>query len=472
MVSAPVCGVRSADAPAPVVRGRPRARRRDSLHRGRSIYYGWVVVGVATFAMFAATLTGGAGFSVFIPAMAQDLGWSRSVLAGALSIGTLVGALAAPFAGRLIDRYGSRAALAASGLGIAVTLAIVSGVRTELVFILAYGIARAIDMGALNLAVTTAVANWFARRRGRALGIAMTGNAIGVMLLVPLCQWLIDGPGWRVAWLVVGSGSGLVLAVAAAVLLRRRPEDIGLRPDGDPWPTKTETQPETPRAASATGSPGPRASTEQVSHERDNVDEGWTARRAARSSAFWLLVLASAGSQLAVAGVTTHQASILAENGLSTGAVAAGIGAFGLAWTLGSLVWGLIIERLAARRALALASLLVAACATAVLFVRDPALLVPYALVYGLANGGKEALDAVVWADYFGRRSVGAIRGLSRPVVVGAGALGSFVGGVGYDLTGSYQAVVLGFVACALLSAAASLAAVPPRRLSVPERAA
>src|SRR5205807_8602982 len=119
-------------------------------------------------------------------------------------------------------------------------LTVVSGVTSELTFVIAYGAARAIDMGALNLSVSTAVANWFVRMRGRALGIAMTGNAIGVMLLVPAIQWMIDGPGWRPAWLIVGGGSGLILAVGSAVLLRRRPEDIGLRPDGDAEPVLAE----------------------------------------------------------------------------------------------------------------------------------------------------------------------------------------------------------------------------------------
>jgi predicted MFS family arabinose efflux permease len=406
-------------------------------------YYGWVVVAVATFAMFAATLTGGAGFSVFIAPMSRDLGWSRSVLAGALSAGTIVGALVAPVLGRLIDAYGARAVLTLCGAGIALTLTVVSGVTSELAFVIAYGAARAIDMGALNLAVSTAVANWFVRMRGRALGIAMTGNAIGVMLLVPAIQWMIDGPGWRPAWLIVGGGSGLILCVGSALLVRRRPEDIGLRPDGDAEP---------PGPTDATGA-GPMA----------RAEADWTARRAASSSAFWLLVLASCGSQMAVSGLTTHQAAILAENGLSAMAVAGAIGLYGLAWTVSALVWGVLIERLSARVVLAILSLLVAGCCLGALATRDPLMLVAYVLVYGTANGAKEALDSVVWSDYFGRRAAGAIRGLSRPFVIGSGALGSFAGGVGYDLTGSYTVVVVALAAISLLGVAASVLATPPR---------
>ena len=413
-------------------------------------YYGWVVVAVATFAMFAATLTGGAGFSVFIAPMSKDLGWSRSVLAGALSAGTIVGALVAPFMGRLIDAYGARVVLTLCGAGVALTLTVVSGVTSELTFVIAYGAARAIDMGALNLSVSTVVANWFVRMRGRALGIAMTGNAVGVMLLVPAIQWMIDGPGWRPAWLIVGGGSGLVLMIGSAVLLRRRPEDIGLRPDGDAEPTALGGSVPDGTGASGTGLP-------------TRVEADWTARQAVRSSSFWLLVLASCGSQMAVSGLTTHQAAILAENGLSPMAVAGAIGLYGLAWTVSALVWGVLIERLSARVVLGILSLLVAACCLGALATRDPLMLLVYVLAYGTSNGAKEALDSVVWSDYFGRRAAGAIRGLSRPFVVGSGAVGSFAGGVGYDLTGSYTVVVLVLAVMSLLGVVASLAAVPPR---------
>lgn len=408
-------------------------------------FYGWVVVGVATFAMFTATLTGGAGFSVFIAPMSADLGWSRSVLVGALSAGTVVGAVLAPFVGRLVDAYGARLALALCGVGVAVTLSVVAGVTSELTFLVAYGAARAIDMGALNLAVTTAVANWFVRMRGRALGIATAGNAIGVMLLVPLIQWIIDGPGWRLAWLVVGAGSGLALTVLSVALVRRRPEDLGLRPDGDR---------ERPSTAGLT-----RA-------ERVEID--WTARRAVRSSAFWLLSLATCASQFAGTGLTTHQTALLAENGLDPMTVAGAIGLYGFIWTASTMTWGFLVERVPARLVLGLVSTCVAGCCVLALYARDSWTLLAYVAAYGIIGGARDALDATVWADYFGRRAVGAIRGLSRPFVVGSGALGGFVGAVGYDLAGDYTTVVLVFAAVSLAGAIAATTAAPPRELSAP----
>ncbi|MGE3272536.1 MAG: MFS transporter [Chloroflexota bacterium] len=403
-------------------------------------FYGWLVVAVATFAMFTATLTGPAGFSVFIAPMSHDLGWSRSLLVSALSAGTVVGAVLAPFAGRLIDLTGARVALAVSGLGIAVTLSIVAGATNEWVYLFAYGLARTIDMGALNLAVTTAVANWFVRMRGRALGIATAGNAFGVMLLVPLIQWMIDGPGWRMAWLTVGAGSGLVLAVLSITLLRRRPEDLNLLPDG-----------ETLRDGVTAAGVVPAATFD------------WTARAAMRSPIFWLLALTSCASQFAGTGLTTHQTALLVENGLSPMTVAGAIGLYGFIWTASTMTWGFLVEKVPARIVFGIVSLGVAACCAGSLLVVEPWMLLVYVAAYGIIGGARDALDATVWADYFGRQAVGAIRGLSRPLVIGSGALGGLVGGLGYDLSGNYAVTMLVLAAVSVCGTVVSLAALPSR---------
>jgi sugar phosphate permease len=312
-----------------------------------------------------------------------------------------------------------------------------------LAFLFAYGAARAIDMGALNLAVTTAVANWFVRMRGRALGIATAGNAIGVMLLVPLIQWMIDGPGgWRMAWLVVGAGSGAVLAVASLVLVRRRPEDLGLRPDG------------VTARSTATGDGGVASA---------DVESGWTARLAARSPSFWLLVLATCASQFAGTGLTTHQTALLAGNGLEPMTVASAIGLYGFIWTASTMTWGVLVERVPARVVLGLVSVFVACCCAGSLFVREPWMLLVYVAAYGIIGGARDALDATVWADFFGREAVGAIRGLSRPFVIGSGALGALAGGVGFDLAGDYTTIMLALAAISLTGLVAAVVVVPPR---------
>ena len=232
------------------------------------LFYGWVVVSVGVTAMFAATFTGGAGFSNLIQPMARDLQWPRTLLAAGLSVGTLTGALVAPFFGSLADRFGARLVLTLCGVGIGISLSFVSTVTEPLPFLIAFGLARAIDMGALNVAVSTSVSNWFVRQRGRALGIAMAGNAIGVVCPFRRRSSALQPGGDCLAH--SGGGTGLPLAVSAAIFLRRKPEDMGLLPDGDSARQF--------RAAEVSAS----------------KDPGWTVNQAAHSRAFWLLVIANA----------------------------------------------------------------------------------------------------------------------------------------------------------------------------------
>jgi MFS family permease len=402
--------------------------------------------------MFAATLTGGSGFSVFVLPMSADLGWDRKTLAGALGLGTVLGAVTAPFFGRLVDRYGARVMLTATGLGLAVTLLPIAWVRLPLFFYLCYSSARLIDMGVLNTAATTAVANWFVRLRGRALGLTMAGNAIGVALVTPLAQWMIGGWGWRVAWFVIALVAVLLLTPLAWWLVRRRPEDLGLYPDGDPGPAVVVRGAGT---GSATA-PIPQSPPETAFQ----VD--WPLGAALRTRAFWLLVLSGSLTMFAIAGMSFHQIPVLVANGLDASLAAWLVSLYGFGWTFGSVAWGLVAERVPARYALAGTYLLSGVCMLAVIRIHDLTPAILYAGLYGLVNGGKETVDAVVWADYYGRRSLGAIRGYSRPLMVGANAGGGFVAGWAYDSLGSYAVIITAFGLLAILGGLLVLLARPP----------
>jgi MFS family permease len=411
------------------------------------IFHGWWVVLVAVVAMFAATLTGGSGLSIFVLPISTDLGWDRKTIAGALGLGTILGALLAPFFGRLVDRYGARIMLTATGLGLAVTLLPLAWVQLPLFFYLCYSSARLIDMGVLNTAATTAVANWFVRLRGRALGLTVAGNAIGVALVTPLAQWIIAGWGWRTAWFVLSLIAVLTLTPLAWWLVRRRPEDLGLHPDGD--------------AAPPVLAPGVT-----VGSEAAPVQADWSLNAALRTWAFWLLVLSGSLTMFAIAGMSLHQVPTLVENGLDASTVAWLVSLYGFCWTFGSVAWGLVAERVPARYALAVAYLVAGVCMIAVVHIQDVGAAIVYATIYGLVNGGKETLDAVVWADYYGRREIGAIRGYSRPLMIGSNAAGPFVAGFAYDSLGSYGVILTLFGMLAIGGGFLVLLARPPVRVT------
>ena len=410
--------------------------------RPAPIFHGWWVVLVAFLAMFAATLTGGSGFSVFVRPMSVDLGWDRKTIVGALSVGTVLGAVTAPYFGRLVDRYGARVMLTASGIGLAVTLLPIAWVQTPFFFYLGYASARLIDMGVLNTAATAAVANWFIRLRGRALGLTVAGNAIGVAIVTPLAQWIIEGWGWRVAWFTMAFVAVAVLTPLAWLLVRRRPEDLGLRPDGDP-----ETIVAPGIALGSAAAP---------------IQVDWTPKEALRTVTYWILVVSSTLTMFAISGISVHQIPLLVENGIDPLAAAWVVSLYGLGWTTGSVGWGLVAERVPARFALGATYAIGGACMLWLVQIHDLTSALVYGILYGLVNGGKETLDSVVWADYYGRASIGAIRGSTRPLIVGAGAVGGFVGGWAYDSLGSYVLAVSAFGLLAIVGGLLALLARPP----------
>jgi MFS family permease len=405
------------------------------------VFHGWWVLLVAVFAMFTATLTGGAGLSVFVLPITTDLGWSRATIAWALGLGTLLGALSAPLFGWLIDRFGARVMLTATGVGLALTLLPLAWVQEPVFFYLGYSSARMIDMGMLNTAAMTAVANWFIRLRGRTLGLAVAGNAIGVAVITPLAQWIIEGWGWRVAWFSISLVMVALLTPLAWVLVRRRPEDLGLYPDGDPEPrrvTSTESWP----------------ALEPL---------GWSLRSALRTPTYWLLVVSTMLPSFAVTGLSIHQIPLLIGNGIAPLGAALVVSLFGLTWVAACIGWGLIAERVPPRFALAGNYLLTGTCMLSLVWIHDLRLALVYGALYGMCNGGMSTLDALVWANYYGRRAVGAIRGSSRPFIVGAGAFGGGTAGWFYDTTGSYVLIVSIFGLLSLTGGLLVLLARPPR---------
>ena len=409
------------------------------------VYYGWVIVGVGTVAMATGAFFATSPFGAFLTPMSRDLGWSMTTLNAAQGVGTVLAGLTAPLAGRLVDRHGARVVLTLAGLGLALSLFLCAGVQEPWQFCLGYGLGRVVFQGVIQIATPTAVAMWFVRRRGRATGLALMGNALGVALSVPLIQYLADAVSWRAAWAVLGMVALVTLPPLAALLVRRRPEDLGLQPDGAVDGGRGSRQP-----ARVGGSSG---ASEPV----------WRLHLAMRTRTFWLLLLAAALSAFTLAGITTHQIPVLLRNGVPPAATATMVSFYALCWSAGGVLWGYLGERVPVRFGLALVYLAGALGAVLLLLTTTAAGALVFAVLYGLIVAGGATLDALIWADYYGRASLGTIRGVGRPLLMALNALGPIAAAVVVDQTGSYAPAFLGFAAINLLSAALVLAARPPR---------
>lgn len=413
--------------------------------RGRSVFYGWAVVAAAFAADFLTYGISTVAFTLFFTPMSASLGWSRGLLSSAIVVSRAVDALTTPFLGPVVDRRGPRAVMAAGALALGGGTMALGLVEAPGHFYLVYGVVMALGLTGLGSTIShTVVSKWFVRHRGRALSAVTMGYSLaGILLPLPV-TFLIVSYGWRTAWMVLGVVT-LVLGLAAAWMMRRQPEDFGLLPDGAPH----------------TDWPGPDTFSSSMSPVAV-VERRITARQAVRTPSFWLLIAGSNLGVMALFGINIHLVPYLLDQGLEA-AVAAGVyTALYSMQFLAKPLWGFIAERLHVRFCAAicyfgggLGLALLLAWPTLVgigLFV----------VVYGLTRGAQSLVMSIAWADYFGRESLGAIRGISAPFGMVAGAAGPILGGWLFDVLGSYHLAFGIFVAGFWLGSALVLMAQPP----------
>lgn len=415
------------------------------VRRRTRFFYGWIIVAVAMAGMFAGSSAATSVFSVFIHPLSEEFGWSRTLISGALAVGTLGTAAVTLIAGRLVDKYGPRLLSVIAALSLGGGLIALSLTRTIPGFYLAFGLMRMVGFGIERIACPTVVANWFIKKRGRALAIISIGSAAGIGIMPPLAQAIMGVADWRTAALVLALIILVLLPIPAWLFMRRRPEDVGLTPDG-----------EAPAAAALS-----RSATAPA------LEDQWTLREAMRTRALWLLIVATFLANLGSAGVTTHLIPFLIDQGIPATKAASTVSIYAVFWAGTVLGWGMLAERIAPRRLLA-AVFFTAGIAIGILaLTRSLPMAYVYGALYGVTMGAMNTLESVMWANYYGRTSLGTIRGFAIPFQQVALSIGPLLTAVAYDVMGSYQvAFGLMALASALSSGIILLAKPPQKRLS------
>jgi sugar phosphate permease len=296
------------------------------------------------------------------------------------------------------------------------------------------------------------VVNWFVKRRAFATSIATLAQMTGLVLMPLLVHFVMQAADWRTAWVAVGTTVLLVGFLPTWVLHMRRPEDLGQRPDGDPAP-----QAATVAAGSKSGGGGAPAATHAP-------EPTYTRREALATPAFWLLSLFTLLVYPVQAGLSLHQAPLLIERGLDPTVAATAVSTFGLFSAITGFAYGFWPRRMPLRFALALIGATLAAASVLMGNVHSAPLAYAAAALFGAGIGGLLTMLPIAWAEYFGRRSYGAIRGVALSVQVVAQASGPVLSGVLRDVTGNYAASVATFAALAFAGSIAALLARPPAR--------
>ncbi|MCH8205748.1 MAG: MFS transporter, partial [Chloroflexi bacterium] len=303
----------------------------------------------------------------------------------------------------------------------------------------------------------TVAVNFFHRRRNLALGLQSMARPVAGAINIQVISLVAQGYSWRVAYRALGVFA-LALIVPMFLVMRRRPEDIGLRPDGDRLP---DPGPATPATAS-TSVPGPLPS-----GQRD-----WRAREATATPTFWLIVAAEALIILTSGAIGFQTVPYLKDSGLSQTYAAVALSLASLLGALGNPAWGYLADRLSPRRLALFITLATALVTSLFLTIDSGRTAFAVMVVWGIASGGLTILGSMMLADYFGRSSFGTISGLMGPIQLGFLGLGPTFGAVLFSLTGGYTALfvyaVFAYLAAMLLIY--SVRAPRPPRVAAIER--
>lgn len=437
----------------------PRLRRNDAARGGVSrdsagsrklprylsgrlpFFYGWVVLACLCCAGFSRQGGATATFSVFVEPLTREFGWSRTAVSGAASLGGLLAALLSPLIGPMLDRHGSRAALCLAILGTGAATLLLSLTPSLAVFYLLFCIARLNWASPFELGIYSTLNNWFVARRPLANSIAMVAQMAGLVAMPLVAQLAMRSHGWRAGWIAVGAAVLMVGFLPVWLFLVRRPEDLGLAPDGGAVPA----------AAMCRGPLVP------------HVETTFSRRQAVRTGAFWLLLGYTVLVYPVQAGVSLHQAANLIEHGVTPTVAASIVSLFSLASGIASALCGLMPRALPVRYPMALGGVFLTVGCAAMIDIASPLQGAVAAALFGLGIGVMLTLLPVAWADYFGRTNYAAIRGLALSAQVLAQAAGPLASGALHDWTGGYRLSLECFAVLSFLSILAALAARRPR---------
>ena len=428
------------------------------LQRVLPFYYGWVVAGASGTAVFARMAPAITTLTVFIYPMSQELGWSRTLIAGAVSAGALLSMALSPAIGWAIDRWGARPVLSGGVLVVGASMISLAWATIPGTFYIAYASARVVFHTAAPIGASTVTSRWFIRRRGRAIGAIFLCGAVGGVVFTMLAALMIDNYGVAAAWISLGIVTLAVSLLPNLLLVAERPEDLGLRPDGDGGALR-RSHPRSNPSSDGDGILAREAAPPPLPPSADA--DSWTLREAVGTLSFWILTVIGFGTFFVHAGVNVHIAAYLRDEGLSLTNAATVVTASWVVSAAGSVGWGWLTERTPARVMYSFMLLMLAGGVLLLLLAGGMAGAFGAAVLIGLVAAGGNIIPAVVYADYFGRASLGRIRGLGEIGVLVGQSTGPLLAGLVYDLQGSYTLI---FIAYAAIAAAASLLVLSARR--------
>lgn len=395
------------------------------------IFYGWKMVFAAGSLQFLQSMMLHQAFGAYLAVLIQEKGWSKTSVSAASAMMSVESAIIGPVLGWFLDRFGSRGVIRIGVIMFGIGFMLLSQIETLTQFYAAVIVIAIGSSMAGYFPLNVGIIQWFEKKRARALSSVGLGLALGGMF-VPFVALSIQSYGWRATAFVCGVAV-IVLGFPLASIFRRRPEDFGLTVDG---------------LGAARGAVDVSAPPEATNEPE------FTARQALRTKSFWLLSAGHGVALIAVTAVNTHAINHMRISlGYTISQAAVYITLMTAFQVVGVLIGGWLGDKLRKNRMSAVCMLMHMAGLLLLTYALGPVMLIGFAVLHGLAWGVRGPFMQAIRADYFGRKSIGMILGLSALLTAVGQVLGPLLAGIMGDATGNY---ILGFTVLALIAGAGS----------------
>lgn len=382
-------------------------------------YYGWVIVFIAALSHFFSGPGQTFSNAIFIDAYIEEFGWSRSTVSAIYSAATLLAGLLLFVVGRFVDRLGSRLMAVVVSLLLGMSAVYNGFVFNAWMLFFGFFLVRLFGQGSMTLIPNALVPQWFIERRGRALSIAAIGGMTGSALLPIINVWLLDAFGWRASWQILGMSVILLYTPVAWLLIRNRPEEMGLVPDG------------------VQKSPVPSGKMRASRPEED-----WTFQEAKATRSFWLLLFVVMIPALVNTGITFHMVSIFSMNGLGPTTAATVLSLMALVSFPVTFLAGYLVDRFPVQWMLMFAFFGQFLVICLLMWVDSVGVAIGFGVLWGTMSAFERISLNMVWPTYFGRLHLGRITGISMSAMVVGSALGPLPFGIFFDWFGGYQEIL------------------------------
>ena len=398
-------------------------------------YYGYWIVAAGFVTQFIAVGMANYVVGSFLIPMTEEFGWSRAEFTASRSIGQIIMATTGFLIGTYIDRFGGRPFIAIGAVVLSASMFSLGSISSLGQWWVINGLMLTMGSALIgNLVVNVTLGKWFVEKRGKAVALAGMGISLAGIVLPPLATLLVDNFGWRDSWRILGLAA-LLATLPAALIVRRRPEDFDLHPDGH----------SSDEVAAGKGAAA-----------RLDFDKSMTRAQAMRTSSFYFLVLAFGLFQISITVMLTQTIPLMTDAGYSRLVASYMISLASIPAFFSKPFWGILIDLYNPKK---LAGLGAAVTGSAIMLIvwsinqQMDFWVYGGFLLMGVGWGGLLPLQEVIWASVFGRRYLGSVRSTAMPFTFGMSALGPILVAYYYDLAGNYDLSLLLIASCNLASA-------------------